>query len=172
MMTEGTMTADVKKSGPRPSDKWIPWYFVAFFIVLVSVLVPMVYLAVHTLPGTVTNNAYEQGLAYNKAIAKGVQQEALGWKGDVTLEVAQGADTVVTYSLRDANGLPISDADVHLWLVRPAQSGMDRNMVMTAKGDGSYTASVALPAHGQWDVRISALRQGQEFQTQKRMVVP
>ena len=73
---------------PRPSDRWIPWYFVAFFILLISILVPMGIIAVRTNTGLVTESAYNKGLAYNASIRAEEAQKALGWHGDLTITPA------------------------------------------------------------------------------------
>jgi len=166
------MTASTKISGPRPSDKWIPWYFVAFFVALISVLAPMAYFAVHTLPGTVTDNAYEKGLAYNKAIAAGEQQAALGWRGDVTIEpTGVSGEAHARYTLRDAQSKAITDAQVSLWLVRPTIDKMDQKVDLVSDGD-AYAATVKMPASGVWDAQVSATKDGKNYQISKRVVLP
>ena len=158
------------KSLPRPADKWIPWYLALGFIVMLTPLAPMAYYSVHTMPGVVTDKAYEEGLAYNKAIASGTQQASLGWKGDITVD-APTTDTVVRYRLSDAQGKPIDNASVHVWLVRPVQGGIDRNGDMKAEGGGRYSAAIALPARGVWDVRVSATKKDANFQSEQRVVL-
>jgi nitrogen fixation protein FixH len=136
-------------------------------------LAPMAYLSVHTLPGVVTDKAYEEGIAYNKAIAAGAQEQALGWHGDIALEYAMPTSTgIILYTLTDAKGKPVGDASVHAWLVRPVQGGMDRDRDMTSQGDGRYRATFDIPARGVWDVRISATRDNVNFQSERRIVLP
>jgi len=159
------------KSGPRPSDKWIPWYIALGFIVMLTPLAPMAYYAVHTLPGVVTDKAYEEGIAYNKSIAAGVQEKTLGWHGEIALE-APAAEANITYILLDAQSAPVSDAAVHVWLVRPVQGGMDRDFDMKPEGNGHYSVTAPLPSHGVWDIRVSATKQNANFQTEKRVVLP
>lgn len=64
-------------STPRKSDKWIPWYFVLVFLVVVCVNGFFVYTAVTTHTGLVTKSPYEKGLSYNKKIAEARRQENL-----------------------------------------------------------------------------------------------
>ena len=161
-----------QKKGPRPSDKWIPLYLTLGFITLLAPLAPMAYFAVHTLPGVVTDKAYEEGLAYNKAIAAGTQQKALGWQGELSCDSTAPNGTKASYVLRDAQGNPVDQAAVRLWMVRPVQGGMDRNLEMIAQGDGRYEATIPLPARGVWDLRVSATLQDKNFQTEKRVVLP
>ena len=156
-----------QKSLPRPSDKWIPWYIALGFIVMLTPLAPMAYLSVHTMPGVVTDKAYEEGIAYNKAIAAGTQEKTLGWRGDIGF-----ADNTVSYTLTDAQGNPVNEATVHVWLIRPVQGGMDQNLNLKAEGNGRYSAAVTLPARGVWDIRVSATKQNTNFQSEKRIVLP
>lgn len=156
---------------PRASDRWIPWAFFAFFVVLILTLVPMGLVAVRTNTGVSTEHAYEKGLAYNKTLKAAAQQAALNWRGDLT--VAPSAEGVrVDFRLLDAVGKPLDRAEVALWLVRPTQDGMDRRSDMQALADGHYTANLALPARGLWEARVSAMVNGQNYQTVKRVVLP
>jgi hypothetical protein len=36
---------------PRSSDRWIPWYFVAFFVALAAAMAVMAWLAIHSHTG-------------------------------------------------------------------------------------------------------------------------
>lgn len=163
------MLAETK--GPRPSDRWIPWYFVAFFVVLTLVLGYMVWLAVSSYPGTVSNHAYEQGLAYNKNLQAAAAQKALGWQGKVTVAAA-GAATQLHYLLQGADGQPIKDAQVHCWLYRPSSSKLDEKLELAPQPDGRYGATVTLPAKGVWEIRLAAQAQGHAFQQTERVVIP
>lgn len=159
------------QSLPRPSDKWIPYYFFAFFIALVLVLVPMCVIAVRTNTGVVTEHAYEKGLAYNHAIENAEKQKALNWRGQLSL--APEADHVkADFVLADAAGHPLKNADVTLWFVRPMQSGLEQKVMMQAGAAGHYGAQVTLPVHGLWEARVSAMVGDQNFQTVQRITLP
>jgi nitrogen fixation protein FixH len=157
---------------PRPSDRWIPWYFVAFFIALVSILVPMCVIAVRTNSGVVTDNAYEKGLAYNKAIQAAARQNALHWRGDLAIIPVSGDRIRADFSLADANGKSLDNAAVTLWLVRPAQAGKDQTAPMKLQSAGRYSAELALPLRGLWEARVSATANGQNYQIVKRITMP
>jgi len=157
---------------PKPSDRWIPWYFVAFFAALVSVLVPMCVIAVRTNTGVVTEGAYEKGLAYNKAIKAEEQQDALKWRGEVIVAPISGGEVQADFALADADGKPLDGADVKIWLVRPTQAGLDQSAAMIAQSGGHYGAALPLPARGLWEARVSATANGHNYQTAKRVVLP
>ena len=157
--------------GPRPSDKWIPLYLIGGFLLLLLPLGPMAYYAIHTLPGVVTDNAYEKGLAYNAAIEAGSKAAALGWSGAITTSQDKDGKTRVVFVLRDKNGNPLNDAKAHVYAVRPTTSGLDKDTDMQVKGNGRYEANLALAERGVWDLRVSATRGTDNYQTDTRGVL-
>lgn len=157
---------------PRPSDRWIPWYFVAFFVALILVLVPMGIIAVRTNTGLVTEGAYEKGLTYNQSIQADEQQKALNWHGQLTFTPSSERAVMADFVLNDSFGQPLKNADVTLWLVRPTQAGIDQRMNLSSQMDGHYSGNVSLPVPGLWEARISAMYQGKNYQLVKRVSLP
>lgn len=157
---------------PRPSDRWIPWYFVGFFILLTAVLVPMCVIAVRTNTGVTTDGAYEKGLAYNKDIAAEQRQTELGWKGNISIRPSSDNRIKADFTLKNKSNQPLAGATVKIWLVRPTQAGKDQTASMTEQSEGLYTADLTLPERGLWEVRVSATQNGQNFQMIQRVVVP
>lgn len=157
--------------GPRPSDRWIPFYFFAFFGLLIAILVPMCFIAVRTGTGIVTDNAYEKGLAYNHDIQAKAEQDALGWKGSLDLKTDTAQETTVLFSLKDKADHVVSGADVHLIFSRPTQARLDQQTPMKQTIPGVYSAMLTIP-DGVWDVRVSANQNGHNFQIAKRVQLP
>lgn len=70
------MSDSTNIENPQPKDgKRILLAFLSFFIVFASVDAFFVYKAISTLPGVVSENAYEIGLNYNKIIAEAKKRE-------------------------------------------------------------------------------------------------
>jgi nitrogen fixation protein FixH len=153
----------------RPSDKFIPWYIVAFFVSQMALFAWFFQLAHDSYPGVVTEKAYEKGLKYNDTIAQAERQEQLGWTSVVTMQYLDGK-AHVELLLKDAGGQPISGATASAWFVRPARGGMDGRIVMKHSAGGIYVAELALPARGLWEVRVAAERRGQTYQTSRKVV--
>lgn len=158
-------------SGPRPSDRWIPYYFFAFFGILVLVLVPMCILAVRTSPGVVTDRAYEKGLTYNDAIQANVAQQALHWQSHIDVTPAATGSMAIRFTLRDAHDQPIHGADVRMILSRPTQAGLDQQSALTETADGVYATTLTAQS-GVWDVQISATYNQHNYQVSKRITAP
>ena len=151
----------------KASDKYIPWYFVAFFSFLTAVFTWFGYIAHHTYTGVVMDDAYEKGLKYNDVIEKAAEQEKLGWTADISA-VSAGGRALITVRLKDGKGAGIVGAKVKLWLVRPVQAGLDQHVTMQDSGGGIYVATADLPARGLWELRAEARKDGHRFQAFKR----
>ncbi|UTW55592.1 FixH family protein [Kordiimonas sp. SCSIO 12610] len=152
-------------SGPRPSDKWIPWYFVAFFVFLAIVNVIFIYIASSTHSGVVTDHAYAEGLRYNETIAAAKAQEQLGWLNEITVK-----KDVITFSLRDSENA-LNGASVTAEFVNPTRSGEDFSLSLKEMGNGVYEAELPSGIIGQWDVRMQVEWQQIQYQTSKRIVI-
>lgn len=155
-------------SGPRPSDRWIPWYFVLFFAVITAVLGFFAYLALHTDPGVVTRNAYQKGLDYDRIIEASEAANALPWRAEIVLQ-RSGAISVLEVTVTD-KGQALNAAAVEAWLVRPAQDGMDRHWTLQPAKDGKYRAEGTLP-QGAWTVHVTVMMNGKQKQFTKPVVV-
>jgi nitrogen fixation protein FixH len=152
--------------GPKPSDKWIPWYFVAFFVVLAMFDGVFVYIATQTHTGVVSDNAYNEGLRYNETIASSVVQNALGWKSEIKY-----TDGRLSVNLQQAENQVLTGAVVEASFIRPTQDGGDFRAKLIESGSGVYEVSVA-PAQGQWDVRIFVTWKQIQYQAVQRVIVP
>lgn len=162
-----------KTTGMQPRDKWIPWYFVAFFAVVFAVNGVYVYMAIHTMPGVVEEHHYEKGLKYNQRIAEVDKQAKLGWKGDVQfkLDVAAPQSGTLQVVFTDANGEALEKADVNVLLTRPTGQGQNQRVVLKELAPGDYQAAVTLPLLGQWEASVAVVRGDDRFELNKRLVI-
>jgi len=151
----------------KKSDKYIPYYFVAFFIFLALADGVMVYIATSTQTGLVKEHAYEEGLAYNKeVVAAREAQDALGWHS--TLQVQDGQFIA---TLTDADGAPLEAEVISVHFVRPTQDGYDFALPLSKVEKGRYAAAVEFPLKGQWDAVLTAQCQQQNYQQHQRLVI-
>lgn len=144
----------------RKSDRFIPWYFVLFFLVIFIVDGAMVTVAVSTQTGVVTQHPYEQGLAYNEVVEAEKKQKELGWKGDISYHNKQ-----ISFVLRDKLGKKIKPDKITATLTRPTQAGMDFFVELT-----NNTVNIDFPVKGLWEVRIYATKGDKHYQQAKRIV--
>ena len=153
-----------------PRDRWIPWYFVLFFVVLALVDGVFVTIALRTHSGVVTEHAYQKGLAYNHVIDAAEQQQALGWSGDIYLEQSS-AQSQLFFVLKNQDDTPLEHAVVHAKMVRVTQQGYDVEYVLNELQPGSYSTTIQFPLPGLWEIRIVATWKNQSFQMHKRLMI-
>lgn len=154
-------------------DRWIPWYFVAFFVGIALVNAVMVTLAVRTRPGVVSEHPYEEGLDYDKTIAAADAQTALGLEGGIAFhEAGSRQQGTMIFSLRDKADKAVTATPVTLSIRRPTLAGYDQSFVMAPSGEGVYSANIGFPLPGQWEVRVYAQTPRGSYQQAKRLIVP
>ena len=153
----------------RPSDRWIPWYFVIFFVLLALLLGSFCWIAFHTFTGEITQEGYKKGLKYNTVLKEAESQAALGWKS--SLDVAtQGQTAIIAFRLNDAQGKQLDGAEVLATYVRSTQAGHDVQIQLKSETPGIYKGEAELPLPGVWELHISVTKDGHHFQTMKTIV--
>lgn len=141
----------------RLTGRQVLWILIASFGFIFAVNGTMAWLAEKSFPGLVSNDAYREGLEYNKTLAARAAQSALGWRADVTVTGA-GTTRTVTASLRDRDGHPLDGMAVTARLVRPVVAGFDRKLALAEGAPGVYRTEAVLPALGNWRLEIDATR--------------
>lgn len=151
----------------RFNPKLIPFFilsFIAFFMLLDGIFV---YFAHQTYTGPYTDNAFQKGLDFDKINQQSIYQQQTAWQA-----VIDAQDGAITLHLTDADHRNISDATVLVKVVRPATNRYDQVLELKAQGDGIYNGDFVFPAPGQWEIRVKASFQDQEFITSKRVLIP
>lgn len=150
-------------------DKLIPWYFVAFFIVLFAVNAVFVTVAFQSYTGVVTDNHYEEGLAYNDNLEQRRKQKSLNWQSEFFLS----ADGItINFSLKNEYGKPIENANVTAYAMRPVQEGDDFSLKLEENKAGFYSQKINFPVAGQWQIRVEVISdKNEQYQLTKRFIV-
>ena len=151
-------------------DRWIPWTFVAFFLVVFAANGAMVYVGFATWTGVATEDAYEKGLAYNGALAAARAQADLGWRPAFGFDAYGPTHGRVALALADRDGHPLTGAGVRARFVRPSHQGHDFELALPEAEAGRYGAEVELPLPGWWEVRVRADRGGRVYRLTERIV--
>ncbi len=156
-----------RKALPHP----IPMLFMAAFLVVIAVNGALIYFAEDTFSGLETEHAYERGLQYNRALAGEAAQERLRWRHEAAISDDAHNRRTLRVRLTDRGGRPLDGLKVAAYLVRPSSAGMDLTLSLAPAGDGRYVAEFALPAPGQWDLRLVAQRGDATWQQSDRLFV-
>jgi nitrogen fixation protein FixH len=145
--------------------------FVAGFLVVIGVNAALIFFAQDTFSGLDTASPYERGLEYNKALAAESAQERLGWRYQAAISGESGTERTLRVQLTDREGRPLDGLTMQAFLVRPSNQGLDVAIAPQPAGDGSYVASFALPAPGQWELRVVARGDDVAWQHSERLFV-
>lgn len=125
---------------------------VAFFGVVIAVNFSMAYVAVSGFGGTVVDNSYVASQNYNRWLAEGRAQAALGW--DVA--VARDGEGRALVTVRDSEGG--WDGQLTGTARHPMGRHAETPLTFTALGEGRYRSTRAVP-QGRVVLRLH-LRQG------------
>ena len=172
MMPSSALPANSRPKGAaRYLPHWVPMLFVGGFLVVIGVNGTLIYFAQDTFSGLETASPYERGLDYNKTLAAEAAQERLGWRLQTQLSEETEGTRSLQIRLTDRDGRPLDGLEVVAHLVRPSNEGLDMTITPQPLGDGRYGASFALPAAGQWELRLVAQGDDVTWQHSERLFV-
>jgi len=152
----------------KPSK--IPYFFFAFFAVVITVNIGYIYLSKKTWRGIVTSDSYQKGINYNQTLEQVKQQNNLHWQVQIKFENRGKKNGVLIVSAFDKNHSPITDADVSAIFKRPTQEGLDFTQKINLV-KGVYRENILFPLPGQWEVQVVVARGKDIFQEAKRYVI-
>ena len=152
-MSPTSSAADMARGRP------VPWVIAAFFVAFIIPLLFFTWIAFQHKPDLITEHAYDKGLAYNKTLQSEKTMEALGWHAALALE----NNTLVVH-LRGKDGKPIHGATAKAWFIGPAKATMDHAADMRETIAGRYEAALPDTSPGLWQMRVTVIHQGNQFQ--------
>lgn len=164
------MIAQLARNLTRDS-RWIPLIFVAFFLVVFAVNGTMVAIALSTWTGLTTETHYRDGVEYNVRLQAAANQAALGWTLEIDSRDAGPNQVDFAVGVTGGQGEALTPDSVTVVFWRPTHEGFDRAETLRPTGDGRFGATVELPMAGVWDARVTVNRDGQRYQTVKRLFV-
>ena len=147
-------------------SRYIPWLFVAGFILVIAVNATMIWFAVGSFSGLYTPKPRDRGLHYNEVVAEQKARDALGWRMDTQWRAEESRLDIAVF---DAAGQPLAGARVFVELVRPVEKRAPISLAMTAVDQGRFAGHVDLPARGNWDLDIVVERGGEHYALTRRM---
>ena len=141
---------------------------VASFVLVTAVNGLMIWYALSTWSGLVSDSAYAEGLGFDRILAASRAEAALGWKATIVYDPAGR----IVLHLADAKGQPLSRMGVSMVMLRPTREGVDRAAPLRETTPGQYEVAMRPPLPGVWDVRVVVASQGQtRFHAEQRILV-
>jgi nitrogen fixation protein FixH len=118
--------------------------------------------------GTVTDNAYEKGLAWDDMQR---DKEELGWNAEINSQQLTTGNNELILMLTDKGNDPLLNAEVFLTISRPSSSEYDRELDTAKVRDGLFKSTVNFPFYGNWDINIKVVQGGYDIFFIKRVFV-
>ena len=165
------LTDDREETGFRLNGRIVLVALIGFFVTVMGVNGLMAYLAVETFSGIQTEKPYENGLAFNREIARARAQESQGWKVEEHIDRAASGSVTITIHLHKADDTVITGLSLVALLKSPTNSRNDCKTLLNDQGDGTYTAVFPCGA-GQWDLETTArLKDEVVYQSVNRIIL-
>ena len=98
---------------------------------------------------------------------------ALGWTGTILSPSKRKVDKVQTYEflIQDENALAVALDSVTLYAYRASDQDADFTVEMIEATRGKYTAEVAFPLKGSWEINVEAKRGEDEYLVNRRIQI-
>jgi len=147
------MTTNEMVSGRSITGRMVLTWLLTFFGVIIAVNGAFVYFALSSWPGLSNEQAYEDGLAYNKTLDAAKLQHDEGWKSLLDL----GANEQLRVRFFDKTGVLVTGLSPTAQVGRATHEDEDRALSFRETEPGIYTAPVAGLASGLWKVELTVL---------------
>ncbi|MEJ1157040.1 FixH family protein [Prosthecomicrobium sp. N25] len=147
---------------------------VLFFLTIFVANGAMLYYAVGSFPGTVTDSSYTASQRYNREIAAAAAQNARGWVVDASARRDADGHVAVRVMAKDAAGQPVAAPDFSAVLQRPTNRAEDHAVALRplAGATGVFSGETDGVQAGQWELVIEAKgAEGRLFLSQSRLIL-
>lgn len=153
---------------------WVPKLLVAFFAGLTVINASLLYIATQGLPeplarwwlgsdggavysgfSGVVPHHQDAAKAVSAALSQAYDESRLGWQVEVEgLDAAAGPVRQVQVRARDRTGLPLTQLQAEVLLLRPGSPAPQAQLTLQAAGAGLYVGQLELPERGRWIVEL------------------
>ncbi len=165
-MTEQTQTDErsALKKYLATGKHW-PILLVVLFVSQASIVLGTAVIASGRGSKPLDDGYYARSLNWDTERAALTRADELGWSITVTAGPPQGVykQRLLSISLVDQAGLPISDAAVQVRTFHRARSDVKIEEVMPMSDPGVYSKELRMSKPGLWDVQISIRAMGEDI---------
>ena len=154
----------------RKQFRFTGWHMlgvmVAFFAVILTANMAMLYAATSSWSGLVTSNGYVASQHFNADAEAAHQQSLRGWTAAVSSQ--NGAPEI---ALTGPDGAPLTGLEVSVAIGRPVHSHDDQTLSLQESAPGVYRAQTAL-APGRWRMVATASNIGAPWRGAFDLTIP
>lgn len=170
------VTVRKRISQHNPEARNNPWFLAWLVLVVIFLVVNGIFvsLAVYSNPGLVLDDYYEKGREYEQnALKLHAAQNALDWstRFEIPAVILVGADDIFRFAAVDADGRPVTGADVQVHAYRPSDANADFTVALTPSTGGLYRGRLRFDLPGVWELTVRISRDRFVYQDQHRIYV-
>jgi len=124
-----------------------------FSVIIIGLLIVVasIIVGIKSFDGTVTDNAYEEGLRWDE-VNKRIKE--LGLVIEFTNRDLHRGENDLLISIKKGDGMPYNTPSLRLYITRPSTDRYDMDIMAERISDGLYRARINLPLYGYWQVII------------------
>lgn len=172
---------------------WVPKLLIAFFLGLTVINGTLLYIATQGLPEPVARwwlgsdggkvysgfsgvvpHHQDAAKAVSSALSQAYDESRLGWQVEIEgLEGATGAARTVQVKAKDRTGLPLSQLQAEVLVMRPGAPEPQTRVALQGSGAGVYVGRLELPGKGRWIVELH-LAEGERarYRDSREVILP
>lgn len=159
-MNASTLTHPSRPSGSAEAwarRRWLT-FILAIFVAQAALWVVALWLVSDDPSHAIVSDYDERALRWDEHLRKRQASAALGWSADLAVDADAGTERPLLVTLTDAEGQPISDAEVELTLFHQARAAERTTVSAASVGEGRYVATVPMARPGKWRIELVARR--------------
>jgi len=147
---------DTEDGGFRLTGRHVLAILVGVFLFVAAVNAVMIWKALGSFPGVVTESSYRDSQHFNRSIAAAHEQAARGWKVDLQAVRRPDGRAVIRLEAKDAEGRPISGVAFRAVLQHPANRALDHvvPLAAVAGSSGVFEGTATEVSEGKWGLEV------------------
>jgi len=171
MIAVNSQTLERASSSPQSSGRqWLGMIFclIAMNMCIVAITI---YFATSDRSAGIEPDYYARALNYDQVILQRAANHRLGWTSTATLTALPDKKcAVLQVQLLDSEGKAVPAALMRAVAFSHLRSG-ERSSVQLQESETGYTATVPVPAGGQWRVRIAVTRGSDKYTSEQDVML-
>ena len=142
--------------GYRLTGRHVLFILVGVFAFIFAVNGVMIWKAIESFPGVVTQSSYRDSQRFNRSIAAAREQASRGWRVDATAARSPDGRVAIRLEARDAAGAPISGVSFKATLQHPANRAHDHVVPLPAVAGaaGIFEGTATGVSEGKWGLEV------------------
>jgi len=159
-MTDAEPILDEDMNIRRPvTGRTVLVWVLAFFGFIFAANGALVFFALDSWPGLVSDKAYDEGVSYNRTLDAAAVQARRGWSSELAfVPGGKTGDGNVQLRLTGPDKAPVTGLKARVRFHRPVGDDFEETALLKEIAAGLYAAPVALPLSGRWYAEIDVRR--------------